>query len=113
MNTFGERLQFALDSRGMIQNDLAKKLGVTRSSISQICSGSTKRINAEHALEISKLLNVNPFWLVLGEGSMELSQNSLMSPDAVAAASLVNTLPAKEQKLSIKIIAQIRECSEQ
>ena len=43
MNTVGERLSFALELRQMKAIDLAKGIGVTKSTISQICSGKTKK----------------------------------------------------------------------
>lgn len=51
------RLQEILDESGIKQDWLAKKIGVTNSSISTICSGKS-RPSLESAMKIAKILNV-------------------------------------------------------
>ncbi|GAB1826789.1 helix-turn-helix transcriptional regulator [Turicimonas sp. TL08] len=109
MNTIAERLLFALELRDINQNALALKMGVSRSAISQICTGKTKNISAELATRICKYLKINPFWLILGEGKPEIDSSDDISPMSKDLVELVSSLPEAKQKLSIGIIKQITE----
>lgn len=61
--TFSERLEYALKYRGMRQSDLAKEIGVSRSSVCQylnnICEPKGKRFE-----RVAKALDVNEPWLM-------------------------------------------------
>lgn len=107
MNTTGERLTFALELRQIKAVDLAKKVGVTKSGISQICSGKTKNISAETAIKICKALNLNPFWLILGQGKPEIGENAEMSPEAKIVAELVDQMPEHKRALASEIVNTI------
>lgn len=111
MNTISERLLFALTLRKMNQNALALKLGVSRSAISQICTGKTKNISAELAIKICKYLKINPFWLILGEGKPEIDTPEDVSPMTKDLVELVSSLSESKKKLSLGIIKQITENS--
>lgn len=104
MNTVGERLSFALELRQVKPAELARKVGVSKSAISQICSGKTKNFNAETAMNICNALNINPFWLILGKGKPEIGENSEMSPEAKIVAELVNEMPKQKRKLAHEIV---------
>ena len=107
MNTVGERLSFALELRQMKAIDLAKGIGVTKSTISQICSGKTKKISAETAMKICNFMNINPFWLILGKGKPEIGENAEMSPEAKIVAELVDDMPKPKQQLDQEILISL------
>lgn len=107
MSSLSERIQYALDLRGMKQIDLARKLNLSRSAISQIIAGKTKNFSAENALKMSKCLDINPYWLVLGEGKPEISSSGTPTPEAAEAASMIDQMPNQQRKMTLNIITQI------
>lgn len=107
MSSLPERLQIALDLRGMKQTDLAKKLNLSRSAISQIMLGKTKSFSAENALKMAKALDINPYWLVLGEGSPEIKSSGTPTAEATEAAEMIDKMPRSQRKLTLNIINQI------
>ena len=107
MNNVAERLTFALELRGMKAAELARRIGVTKSTISQICSGRTKNISAETAMKICNLLSINPFWLILGKGFPEIGDNAEMSPEAKTVAELIDDLPEEKRSIAQGIVNSI------
>lgn len=64
MQSFSKRLKDIMESRGVLQADLAKKTGITETTISRYCNG--KRIpNIEALVKIAKTLDV-PTDLLVG-----------------------------------------------
>lgn len=71
MTSFHERLKVALAKMDDQSNkSLARACGVSDPSVSAWLSGDTKLIAGSHLLKAAKYLNVSPWWLVFGEGSM-------------------------------------------
>jgi len=68
LNVFSDRLRFLLKQNKMTRKELAKQAHLSKPTINKICSG---KIKAEYAYvsEIADILNVNPIWLISGEGS--------------------------------------------
>ena len=50
--------------------DIAKATGVTTSYISEIKKGKSKNPKSEFIQALISVLNVNPYWLFLGEGEV-------------------------------------------
>lgn len=63
MAEFKDRLFEALNKRDIKMTDLAKRLKVSRSTISQYCNGQIKP-KRDRVFEIAKILNINPVWLL-------------------------------------------------
>lgn len=60
MATFGERLKFLRDQKGVTQEDLAKKMGYTdRSMIAKIESGKVD-LSQSKIIEFAKIFNIDP-----------------------------------------------------
>jgi len=57
--TLGERIQNALDVRGMTQADLARKSGLSTGLIAQIVSGRTKDPKFTNVVKIARALDVS------------------------------------------------------
>lgn len=69
--TLGERLAKARDRAGMSQSDLARKAGVSQSTIGNLEAGIRKR--PRDLLPIARALHVSPDWLATGAGAMSES----------------------------------------
>lgn len=68
MNTFGDRLKFAIKLRGITASDLARHLGVKPQAIYQVQSGKSGAMNASNAAATAEFLRVPIRWLTDGEG---------------------------------------------
>lgn len=63
MATVGGRIAYARAARGLTQDQLAGKVGVTKSAISQWEGGRIESMKAHHLLKLAKVLEVSPKWL--------------------------------------------------
>ena len=68
METLGTRLRKARKEKGLTQPELGKASGVSKSAISQWETGLTKSMEGSTLLAVSKVLNVDPSWLITGDG---------------------------------------------
>ncbi|EOX8621858.1 helix-turn-helix domain-containing protein [Proteus mirabilis] len=66
--TFAERLRLAIAYSGMTQVELAKKIGVSQSTISQVINGKVSGVCRTSV--IAKALGIDRNWLAYGEGEM-------------------------------------------
>ena len=103
MNTTSERLKYALELRGMKAVDLAKELGLSRASISQWLSSTTKELSAKNALNAAKVLNIDPYWLVFGTGSPDTG----LSKQEKEIISSLRKLDTESVELAEKLIGKI------
>lgn len=69
MNTFGERLQTAIEKRGLSQAQAARQCGIAQQSINYIIKSKLK--SSKLATQIAASLNINPEWLIFGHGKFE------------------------------------------
>lgn len=67
---FGERLKEARIKKGLTQESVAEAAGISRVSVVQWEKGETKNAKGEYLLRAAQLLDINPYWLVFGEGEM-------------------------------------------
>lgn len=72
-NSFAERLRLAIAHSGMTQADLAKQIGVSQSTISQVVNGKVSGVCRTSV--IAKALGIDRNWLVYGEGEMLPAKN--------------------------------------
>lgn len=82
MATFSKRLRTAIDMRGISQTELAKKTGISKSSISHYLKGDWEgKQDAVYALALA--LNVSEAWLMGFDAKMERGNNltALQSTD--------------------------------
>ncbi|BAK76770.1 putative phage repressor [Pseudogulbenkiania sp. NH8B] len=66
METWNERLAKALRDSNLQAIDLANKVGVKPSAVTQWTNGVTKRIDGENLLRAAKALGVTADWLMFG-----------------------------------------------
>ena len=58
-NTLAERIQYAMNKRGMTQADLARATGIGTSNIAHIVTGRTKDPRVSNVLKIARALGVS------------------------------------------------------
>lgn len=63
MATFQSRLREAMDEKGISQAELARRTGITRTSISKYLKGTFKA-KQQYLSALAKVLNVNEAWLM-------------------------------------------------
>lgn len=98
MKGFDERLKLALLKRGMRPTDLAQKLDVSRSSISQYTTGA--RVPSPALCQrIAEALNVDYWWLI-GTSNQEITY-ALPNIDINEIPAEARNIPLKEQPQQI------------
>lgn len=68
MTMLYERLTWALEQAGMTQGQLARAMGVTRATVSALCSGRNASMTTSNAFKAAAALGVATEWLAFGEG---------------------------------------------
>lgn len=66
MKTFAARLKFALEKLDISQAEAARRCGISQQSINYIISNDLKQ--SKLAPTIASTLDINPEWLIYGEG---------------------------------------------
>ncbi len=101
LSTYGERLRYLMDARGVTSKELASHIGSTQRSINKLLNDETSR--PQKNLEIAMYLNVSPEYLLHGkvEDEEEIDVDLLLLFEAL-----------KKIKLSPKQIKAIRLLAE-
>ena len=68
IDSTGDRIKQARIAAGLTQEQLAKAIGVSRVTITQWETGSTKTMRFEHLFEAARVLNKSAEWLMTGKG---------------------------------------------
>lgn len=66
--TIGDRLRWLLEARGYSQVELAAKIGLTQSAISNIVTNASRKPSAPTLLKLAAALQANPQWILDGKG---------------------------------------------
>lgn len=66
-NTFTERLNMALQRRGITQRALSEAAGLSEGYVSHICVGRMKSVTAPIIFRIADALECSARWLATGE----------------------------------------------
>lgn len=83
--------------------ELARKLGVSKASVSLWLSSTTKDLAATNALNAAKFLDVDPYWLVFGTGSPETK----LSSQEQNILGTIRRLDSESKDLAEKLISKI------
>lgn len=67
----GNRIKFARDLRDMTLDDIAKKVGITKSTVQRYETGKISTIKIPVVESIAIAMNVNPAWIVGKSDEME------------------------------------------
>ncbi|CAB3850168.1 putative HTH-type transcriptional regulator [Achromobacter insuavis] len=110
MNTFGDRLKFAIKLRGTTAAALARHLGVAPQAIYQVQSGKSGAMNASNAAAAAEFLRVPIRWLTDGEGPTPSAQ-AKSAPDAAQPTTPAfdsNVLPAPMGSRRVPLIDYVQ-----
>ena len=66
-STIGQRIRQAREAAGLLQGELATRIGIKQASLSDIESGESKAPSATTLLAMSDVLKVPPRWIMFGE----------------------------------------------
>lgn len=80
--TIGSRLKLIMKDRRITQEVLAKSVGVSQVSISQVLSG--KISNPKFLRDIARVLQINLEWLKTGEGDMYIGNQTTKDNSIIA-----------------------------
>lgn len=113
MKTLGERLKFVMDLRGENQLTLAKKINVAQNTISKVITGGSK--GTVHLVQLSKVLQCDPFWLGMGTGHAPDSGIPAGKTPIITWQELIDiykgaSFKAQENQQYIDVPAAIDEC---
>lgn len=64
MNTLGQRIFEKRTELGLTMEQLAEKVGVTKSTVNKWEKGYIKNLKADVLYSLSNIFNVSPFWLL-------------------------------------------------
>ncbi len=82
IQSIGDRMRILLHKHRMTQSELAQKIGVSQSAISQMISGKNQP-SSELLTSIAREFNLNCNWLMMGEGTMYKSDFGAGAPKVV------------------------------
>ena len=85
MNTWAARLKLKMKELGLTQEELARKLGVTRSAVAHYVQG-TRHPPLKQMVKLAGILKVDPAWLQFGkvqEHSANLKQSSIKTKNRI------------------------------
>lgn len=106
---FKIRFQKALDSRNMKPIDIAKKTGISESTISQYRSGYSKP-KKERLVLIADALGVNPAWLMGLEAPMyRIDLSGHRTPLEKVVAAYLDMLNEAGKAEAVKRLAELTE----
>lgn len=66
---FKDRLRMAIKESSVKQSEIARSLNISNTAITYWLNGTTTNLKYDDVIKLSKLLGVNPAWLMEGKGS--------------------------------------------
>ena len=107
VSTFQQRFNEALQIRDIKPVDIAKRTGISESTISQYRSGYAKPKQDKLAI-LSNALHVNPVWLMGYDVPMERQKNTPIEPELNEGEkmllSLFRQVPVESQQMVLDMI---------
>ena len=91
-----ERIKTLRERKGLTQSSLAKKLGVTRSSVNAWEMGLSTP-STQYLIELSKFFNVSTDYLLGLEATSTINTDGLNKEDILAVHMLIEQLRKKNQ----------------
>lgn len=72
MNTWNERLVFAMKKRGLIAADMTRRTGMSAPAVKKWMDGSTTNPRYDDVVRAARALDIDPNWLMYGNGAMDI-----------------------------------------
>lgn len=72
--SYGERLDWVMNQRGVSAAEISKRTNISKSSISQYINGSTGAPRNTTSAKLAKFLNVSQYWLDTGRGDWQATE---------------------------------------
>ncbi len=101
----GNRIKYARDLRGATLDDIAKKVGVTKSTIQRYENGKINTIKVPVVESIAMALNVNPSWIVGKSNDMELPTQKI--PEIAQYYEMLNDIGKHEATKRVEELTYI------
>lgn len=104
----GVRLRHARRLRGLSQESLAKKAGVTQAAISQLEKGESRSFKGTTLISVAQSLQVNPTWLAEGKGHMDGSEPPLPPEAMKFAREWLKLAPEVRESVAAMVTQMVR-----
>ena len=109
MNTVGHRLKNRRIELGLNQKVVAEVAGVTNAAVSKWETNGGESMSAIVAMRLARYLNVNPFWLIFGEGEpAERLRVTEFTEGARELAGRIDRLSPRLRELMDQLLAALR-----
>ena len=69
VKTLAQRFKYAREAAGLTKADLARALGISRASVTQIESGITKNLRGSTLVSLEQVTGISSEWVEEGRGS--------------------------------------------
>lgn len=66
--SIGDRIRYVMEVREVKQTELAERLGIGQSAISNLVTDASRKPSAPTLLALAAELQINPNWILTGEG---------------------------------------------
>ncbi len=106
----GNRIKYARDLRNATLEDVAKKIGVTKSTVQRYETGKIATIKLPVVEAIAIALNVNPAWVVGKSDIMELPTQKV--PKIIEYYELLNNAGKCEATKRVKELTELSQYTE-
>lgn len=94
MVEYSERLQWAMNRRGVKIPELAEAVDISYQAIKKLLDGKSKSMNAANNEAAARFLDVNSYWLATGKGPRIPTNGSVDSPASASEDLRNNIYPA-------------------
>lgn len=101
----GKRIKYARDLRDFTLDDIAKKVGVTKSTIQRYEAGKITTIKLPVVESIAIALNVNPAWVVGKSDDMELPSQKV--PEIMQYYEQLNDMGQRVATEQVKMLTEV------
>lgn len=113
-----DRLKILISETGLSQKEFAERINISSSAITQFIKGQSKGLNSDTIQSIISVYNINPTWLLTGEGEMfntpsdikdgKVSYTSITDISEISKTKWFKNL-SKEQREIITHLASVKD----
>ena len=104
--TIGQRIRWLREKKKMNQTTLARAVGITPPSMSEIELGKTKAPAAATLFKIAAILEANPEWLLHGRGDYALKRSPPTDAGTIEEMSSIMAELTPEQQATLLAVAR-------